>query len=154
MMKSASTLIAILFFAASISFPAFADDKLTQDQVRDLAIKANGIVETLGVDAAREIFNKEGEFKFGETYATVIDFNGVYAIFPPRPEAVGKSVLNVRDADGKFLVQEMIRIARENGEGWTEYRWLNPVTNKIQPKATFIKRVAGTELLTFIGIYK
>jgi signal transduction histidine kinase len=47
-----------------------------------------------------------------------------------------------------------VKTARENGEGWTEYRWINPVSNKVEPKLTYVKRVAGKDIAASIGIYK
>lgn len=153
-MKFTKLFFAMLFLLVLQVGGAFAQEKPSPDQVKTLLDKAVALVQTSGIDTARETFNKEGEFRFGEIYCTVLDFNGVYLAFPPRPDAVGKSVLNVKDADGHLLVQDMIRVAKDPGEGWIEYRWLNPTTNKIQPKTTLVKRIPGTEWLAFIGLYK
>ena len=120
----------------------------------DLTRKAVAIIETQGVEAAREIFNKDGEFKFGEIYVNLIDFKGSWLIYPPRPASVGLNVINLKDADGKSLIQDIIKVARDNGEGWVEYRWINPVSNKVEPKLTYVKRVAGKDIAASIGIYK
>jgi cytochrome c len=128
--------------------------KPTQDEVAALTRKAADIIESQGIEAARDLFNKDGEFKYGEIYVNLIDFAGTWLIYPPRPAGVGQSVINVKDADGKFLVQDIIKLAKENGEGWIEYRWLNPVSNKIEPKVSFVKRIPGKDLATYVGIYK
>jgi signal transduction histidine kinase len=59
-----------------------------------------------------------------------------------------------RDADGKSLIQDIVNVAREKGEGWTEYRWINPVSNKVEPKLTYVKRIADKDIAASIGIYK
>lgn len=128
--------------------------KLSQDEVMALTRKAADMVAAQGLEAAATVFNAEGEYKFGEIYVNVIDMNGVWLCYPPKPEGVGKSVLNVKDADGRFLVQDIIKVAKDKGEGWVEYRWMNPATNQIQPKVTYVKRVAGQDLIAYIGIYK
>ena len=138
-----------------ISAPAHAGSgKPTQDEVAALTRKAAAIVETQGVEAAREMFNKDGEFKFGEIYVNLIDFKGTWLIYPPRPASVGLNVINLKDADGKSLIQDIVKVARENGEGWTEYRWINPVSNKVEPKLTYVKRIADKDIAASIGIYK
>jgi len=38
--------------------------------------------------------------------------------------------------------------------GWVDYRWLNPVSNKIEPKVSFVKRVPNTDLVAYVRIYK
>jgi signal transduction histidine kinase len=128
--------------------------KPTPDEVVDLTRRAVAIVETQGVEAARELFNKEGEFKFGEIYVNLLDFKGAWLIYPPRPASVGLNVIYLKDADGKSLIQDIIRTARDSGEGWVEYRWINPVTNRVEPKLTYVKRVAGKDIAASIGIYK
>lgn len=151
-LAAASALALVLAVTAGT---ARADDlKPTPDQVVDLTRRAVAIIEAQGVEAAREIFNKEGEFKFGEIYVNLLDFKGSWLIYPPRPASVGLNVINLKDADGKSLIQNIIKAARDNGEGWVEYRWINPVSNKIEPKLTYVKRVAGKDIAASIGIYK
>jgi cytochrome c len=128
--------------------------RLSQDDVKALTLKAADMVAKSGLDNARDAFNRDGEFKHDEIYVNVIDFTGTWLAYPPRPAAVGMSVLNVKDPDGKALVQDIIKLARDQGEGWIEYRWMNPASSKIEPKITFLKRVPDQELITYIGIYK
>jgi len=146
--------VAVLAAAVSVGFAHADAKKLTQDEVKALTTKAAGLVAAQGIDAAAKVFNADGEFKFGEVYVNVIDMNGVWLCYPPKPEGVGKSVLNVKDADGKFLVQDIIKVAKEKGEGWVEYRWMNPATHQIQPKLTYLHRVPGKDMIAYIGIYK
>ena len=85
-LAAASALVLVLAVTAGA---ARADDlKPTPDQVVDLTRRAVAIIETQGVEAAREIFNKEGEFKFGEIYVNLLDFKGSWLIYPPRPASV------------------------------------------------------------------
>jgi cytochrome c len=141
--------------ALVISAPVHAGSgKPTQDEVEALTRKAAAIVESQGVEAARELFNKDGEFKYGEIYVNVIDFKGTWLMYPPRPASIGQNVINLRDADGRSLIQDIVKVARENGEGWTEYRWINPVSNKVEMKLTYVKRIADKDIAASIGIYK
>jgi cytochrome c len=151
----AAALTLFLVWALAISGPTVADPgKPDQDEVTALTRKAAAVIETEGVDAAREIFNKDGEFKFGEIYVNLIDFKGTWVIYPPRPANVGLNVFNLKDADGRFLIQDIIKAARENDEGWVEYRWINPVSNKVELKLTYVKRIADKDIAASIGIYK
>ena len=135
--------------------PAMADvPKPTQDQVREITKEAAIVLASEGLEPARRKFMAPGRFLFGEVYVNVIDENGTWLVYPPNPKNEGKSVFNVRDADGKLLVQEIIRIAKEAGEGWVEYRWLNPVSNRIEPKLTFVKRVPERGVITYVGVYR
>ena len=151
-LKTAAGLVAALLISAAGVNAQTA--RLSQDDVKALTLKAADLVAKAGVDNARDAFNREGEFKHDEIYVNVIDFTGTWLAYPPRPAAVGKSMLNVKDPDGKPLVQDIITLAKEQGEGWIEYRWLNPASNRIEPKITFVKRVPDHEMITYIGIYK
>ncbi len=127
--------------------------KPTQDEVKAIAIKAADFVAAKGVDEAAKVFTTEGEFKFGEIYVNVIDTQGNWVIYPPKPENKGKSVLNFIDEDGKELGKDILNTGLK-GEGWTEYRWKNPASNTIQPKITYVKKVPGKDLIAYVGIYK
>ena len=52
----------------------------------------------------------------------------------------GKDLYNFRDSDGKFFVQAQIAVAKK-GSGWADYKFTNPVTKKIQPKTSYIKKL-------------
>jgi cytochrome c len=150
-------LVLMIAFASAlvVSSSARAETvKPTHEEVAALTRKAAAIVETQGIEAARELFNKSGEFKYGEIYVNVIDFKGTWLIYPPRPASVGQNVINLKDADGRSLIQDIVKVARENGEGSTEYRWINPVSNKVEPKLTYVKRIADKDIAASIGIYK
>ncbi len=131
--------------------PAHAE---TQDEVKALTLKAAELVKEKGVAGAHTIFHADGEYKHGEIYVNVIDTEGKWLVYPPKPAGEGKSVLEVKDVDGKFLVKDIIKVAKEKGEGWVEYRWMNPTTNKIQDKVTFVKMVPEHNVIVYIGIYK
>jgi cytochrome c len=127
--------------------------KPTQDEVKALTVKAAEFVAAKGIDDAAKAFTTEGEFKYGEVYINVIDIQGNWVVFPPKPENKGKSVLNFIDEDGKELGKDILSTGLK-GEGWTEYRWKNPATNTIQPKITYVKKVQGKDLIVYSGIYK
>lgn len=146
--------IFILVISFFIAAPAGATEKLSQDAVKALTLEAANLIAEQGLDGARPNFYSEGKFKHGEIYVNVINGAGTWLVYPPRPAGEGQSVINVKDADGRFLVKDIIEIAEKSGEGWVEYRWLNPVSNKIEPKITFVKKIPNKDLITYIGIYK
>lgn len=152
MATTAVTVSGIVLAVPSVA--AAADAKPTQDDAKAITLKAAALVADKGLDEAAKVFNADGDFKKGEIYVNVIDFAGVWRVYPPRPAGVGQSVINVKDPDGKPIVQDILTVAKDKGEGWVEYRWLNPASNKIEPKITYVKRVPGLELVAYVGIYK
>lgn len=152
------TLIRILFaglLAFGLAGAANAQDKKpSMDDAKAITLKAADLLAGKGLDEAAKVLNADGEFKFGEIYVNVIDMDGVWKVYPPKPAAAGQNVSQVKDADGVFIVQEILKIAKEKGEGWLEYRWKNPASDKIEPKVTYVKKVNGQDLVTYVGIYK
>lgn len=155
-MKRRALISAVAAAALLIAVPALANDQRppSPESVRLLTLKAASLIAAEGIDKAREVFHAKGEFNYGEIYVNVIDTNGTWLVYPPNPRNEGKSVLNVKDTSGKLLVQEIIQVARDKGEGWVEYLWLNPASNRIEPKLTFVKYVPERGVITYIGLYK
>lgn len=141
-------------FAVAAPAPAVAQTAPTQDEAKALALKAADLIAAKGMEEAVKVFNEKGDFNYGEIYVNVIDLDGIWRAYPPRPAGVGQNVLNVKDPDGRMIVQEILTLAKDKGEGWVEYRWMNPTTNKIQPKVTYVKKVPGLDYVAYVGIYK
>ncbi len=139
-----------------VSSTCLASDTHTIEEVQALAEKAHALVVEKGIEGAKPaLHDKSGEFWSAdqELYAFVIDYDGNWVIYPPKPAGEGKNLLNVKDADGKELVREMITLSKTEGSGWTEYRWMNPATQKIQKKKTFVKAVDGQPYFVAVGLY-
>lgn len=120
-------------------------------------LKANGKEKVLA-----EINNPKGAFASGEIYLFASDYipnwdsgkdRTITLAHGANPKLVGKDMTDLKDADGNYFVKKMAEIAAsKSGEGWTEYKWPNPVTKQIEPKITFTKRY---EPLVFsCGVYK
>ncbi|WP_448188566.1 cache domain-containing protein [Azospirillum sp. sgz301742] len=130
------------------------DKKPTMDDAKAITLKAAEVLTAKGLDEASKVFNTDGEFKHGEIYVNVIDMDGVWKVYPPKPAGVGQNVSQVKDADGVFIIQEILKVAKDKGEGWVEYRWKNPASEKIEPKVTYVKKIDGQGLVAYVGIYK
>ncbi len=69
------------------------------------------------------------------------------------PAVTGKILIDLKDQDGRFIIQEFIKIATATpGRGWIDYRWLNPVTKTIEDKTALIERM-GTYYVG-VGVYR
>lgn len=128
--------------------------KPSMDDAKAITLKAAEVLAAKGLDDAAKVFNADGDFKYGEIYVNVIDLDGIWRVYPPKPAGVGQNVSQVKDADGVFIVQEILKVAKDKGEGWVEYRWKNPASEKIEPKVTYVKKVDGQNLVAYVGIYK
>lgn len=125
----------------------------TPDEAKALCLKAASYVAQHGLKAAHAAFDQEGAFYHGELYAGILDFKGNWLVYPPKPAAEGANMMGVRDADGNYVAREIVAMAQGKGEGWVKYRFLDPADHKIEAKMTYVKRVPGTDLLTYVGVY-
>jgi signal transduction histidine kinase len=67
------------------------------------------------------------------------------------PTMIGKVSADIKTPDGRAVGKE-IAAAGEKGGGTVEYQWPNPVTNKVETKVSYIKKV-GTQVCG-VGAYK
>jgi cytochrome c len=110
--------------------------------------KANGKEKTVAA-----MNDPNGEFKQGELYAFMFDFDVNCMAHPANPKLVGKNLSDLKDAEGKQFMQEMAAKAKAGG-GWTDYKWSNPETKKLQDKSSYALPVSGESIFIGCGIYK
>ncbi len=56
---------------------------------------------------------------------------------------VGVNRWGVKDPDGKYLLQEMINVAKTKGSGWVNYKYPNPKNGKIEGKTSYVEFMDG-----------
>lgn len=69
-----------------------------------------------------------------------------------REVLVGKDLIDLKDQGGKYLIREMVQIATGSGSGWIDYKWPNPITNKIEEKSAYVERMG--DYFVGVGIYR
>jgi polar amino acid transport system substrate-binding protein len=88
--------------------------------------------------------NKSAEFIKGELYVFADDFNGVSLAHPYRPDFVGNSQLDLKDANGVEFFKNMISVAKSDN-GFAYYVFANPAHNKKpELKLTYVEKVDDT----------
>jgi two-component system cell cycle sensor histidine kinase/response regulator CckA len=87
-------------------------------------------------------------------YYFITRLDGVEILFADRPEMEGKNLIDMQDTQGKFVIRDMIALARESGEGFYRYAWTKPQqTGKDFPKIAFIKHFEPFDWLIGTGEY-
>jgi len=64
---------------------------------------------------------------------------------------VGREVSSFTDVDGKAFGAEMLDAASPDG-AWVDYKWLDPATDQIEPKSSWLVEHGG--YIFGAGIYK
>jgi hypothetical protein len=154
-MKKIMWMIAALcfLFTAGTAFAADANADAKKMAI-SLVDKAIAHIKKVGPETAYKDFSdKAGAFVDGAFYVFVVDFKGMTLAHGGNPGLVGKSMYELKDADGQLFIQNSIKVAQDKGTGWVDYKWSNPTTKKIEPKSTYVARVEGTEYFVGCGIY-
>lgn len=64
---------------------------------------------------------------------------------------------DLEDVEGTKIVQELLKagLETENQQGWVSYRWLNPATDRVEMKESFVMKVSlnGEDMVVGAGIY-
>lgn len=138
----------------TLTLPACAADKGTSAEAVAMVKRAVALVKSDGKEKAFAAFadpaNKD--FHDRDLYVYAYDLNGVSLAHGANPKMVGKNLLNMKDNEGKPMIQEMVKVAKEKGSGWVDYKWPNPVTKTVESKSGYVERV--DDMLIGSGIYK
>jgi hypothetical protein len=136
------TLIAPLSLAAA---PGREDAQAIVDKAVAFA-QANGKEKLIS-----EVGKKGGAFHQGELYVFVFDETGTLLANPAAPELVGQNDVEKPDADGKLFRKDILTVANGKGSGWVDYKWKNPASGKVEPKASYVKKQGG--VIIGAGVY-
>lgn len=132
---------------------AQAAEQGTAAEAEAMVKKAVAYIKANGPEKSYDEFTNGKSFKDRDLYIIVYDLNGKNLAQGANPKLVGKDLIGLKDPDGKPLIKMFVDLAKDKGKGWVEgYKFLNPVTQKIEGKAMYLERVGDT--LVGCGIYK
>jgi signal transduction histidine kinase len=130
---------------------SLAGEKGTEEEAKAMLDRAVKTVESEGEEKAIAAFNDpEGGFRDRDLYVFCMDKDNKITAHP-NAEMRGTDVSTLEDPDGKPIGKEMIAMAAKGG-GSIEYRYMNPVSKKVENKISFLKK-AGTQNCG-VGAYK
>ena len=120
-------------------------------QTMALVDQAAALLESKGTDAFVEFRKKGSQWLKGDTYIFVLDMKGIDVFHPVQPDLEGKSIIDMKDANGKAFIRDMIEKAKTQGSGWVEYMWTKPGESEPSKKRTYIKNVKTGEDTLIVG---
>lgn len=136
-----------VFAFAGLSYASGKDD------AKSMVKKAAAYVKYQGKEKAiAEISKPRGMFDKGEMYVFAYDLQGVMVAHPKNPTLIGKNLIAVPDSDGKLFRKEIVEKAKTKGSGWVDYVYLNPETNDLEHKTTYLQKVG--DIILCCGAYK
>jgi cytochrome c len=125
----------------------------TKDEAVTMVKKAVGFIKANGAEKAyAEFSNPKGQFVDRDLYIAVYDMNGKCLAHGANAKMIGRDLLDNKDVDGKEFVKERVEMMKKQTSGWQDYKFRNPTSNQVEPKAMYVERV--NDVIVGCGIYK
>ncbi len=141
----------VLAAVLTMSLTVNAADRGTKAEAKAMAQKAAALFKEKGKDAFAVLNNKQGPFVDRDLYVAALDVSGTVVAHGANEKLVGKSLAQLKDADGKPFVQEIMAAVSANKPGWVDYRWVNPVSKEIEAKSSYVDVQGGHGFM--VGAY-
>ncbi|MBI5132383.1 MAG: cache domain-containing protein [Rhodopseudomonas palustris] len=138
---------AVVVAAAPAVAGASKDDAIAMVKKAVEAIKADGADKTYPL-----ISDKAGPFVKDDLYVVVYQLDGKVLAHGANAKFVGKDMIDAQDVDGKLYVKERVELAAKQSSFWQDYKFVNPVSKKVEPKEMYCERVENTAVCA--GVYK
>lgn len=152
-MKTIRTSTAILLVASLLGAASLAHAAATADDATAMVKKGVAFIKSSGKDKGyAEISNKAGQFKKDDLYLVVYGLDGTVHAHGANEKMIGKNLIDLKDIDGKPFVKERVELAKSKGTFWQDYKFTNPTTKKIEPKAMYCEKLDDTVVCG--GVYK
>jgi signal transduction histidine kinase len=147
---AAITMVVLLTFANSAS----ATDFGTKDEAVAMVKRVENMFAKDGADTTFNAVSDKATTSFHDRdlYPFVYDMSGNCVAHGARPALIGKNLVELKDQDGKYLIREMLELAKNPGSGWVNYKWPNPITNKIEDKTSYVEKMG--DYFVGVGVYR
>ncbi|PKR88060.1 hypothetical protein CXZ10_16515 [Pleomorphomonas diazotrophica] len=167
--KIAAIVLLAIAGLATIGYLGYADlrselmgqKKLAlQDQVQTARSMVEGFRDRAAKGEMSEAEAKEAAkavlrpVRFGpdKNYFFVYDADGVNILLPGKPELEGKSLIDMKDTNGKPLIRDMLAIAKAGGGNY-EYLWVKPGDKEASLKLAYATTVEGWNWMLGTGFH-
>lgn len=147
-----------LFFTTLLflCFPVLAaaeSERATKDDAVAFVKKAVTFLQANGKEKAMQEFSTpKGKFIDKELYIVAVDLTGNVLAQGNNSRMIGKNLLDIKDADGKYFVKEEIELAKTKGKGWVDFKWTNPVSKTLESRSFYLERI--DDFFIGSGIFK
>jgi cytochrome c len=126
----------------------------TDKEAMAMVKKGVAFLKANGKDKAFAAINDRNnkDFHDRDLYLAAHTLDGVCVAHGTNEKMVGKNFISMTDMDGKEYIKERVEFAKAKGTFWTDYKFNNPVSKKIEPKTAYCERV--DDVVVCGGVYK
>ncbi len=87
-------------------------------------------------------------------YFYIIDKKPRMLMHPYQPQLEGQDISGLQDPNGKYLIKEMVEVAKDKGAGFVEYHWqYYDDEDREEPKLSYVKEFEPWGWVLVSGIY-
>ncbi|MGL5164332.1 MAG: cache domain-containing protein [Afipia sp.] len=149
-----ASLIAIFISAVMAAIPARAGEVGSKEEAIAIVKRVQDRFARTGPDATfKAITEKDPAFIDRDLYPFVYKLDGTNVAHGANAALVGKNLIDLKDQSGKPLIRELIAAGTSPaGNGWIDYLWPNPQTNKIDQKSSYVEKMG--DYVVGVGIYR
>lgn len=155
-MKTAVTATTAVVLAALVAAGSAwsAEGAANAKEAEAMVKKGVAFIKANGKDKGYAAINDKANAQFHDRdlYLAVHQLDGKAVAHGTNEKMVGKMVIDLKDTDGKEYIKERVEWAKTKGSFWTDYKFLNPVSKKVEPKTAYCERLDDTVVCG--GIYK
>jgi signal transduction histidine kinase len=147
--------IALTIAAGALPVSTWAQSKATAAEATAMVKKGVSALKASGKDHAKvyaEVTAKDAKWVDRDLYLVVYGLDGTVRAHGANAKLVGENLIDMLDIDGKPYVKERVDLAKSKGSFWQDYKFTNPTTKKIEPKAMYCEKFEDTAVCA--GIYK
>ncbi len=130
-----------------------SDGGATKEQAIAMVKKGVSQIKANKDKAYSDISDKANpEFRDRDLYLVVYGLDGTVRAHGANTKMIGKNLIDLKDIDGKLFVKERVDMAKAQNTFWQDYKFTNPETKKIEPKAMYCEKLDDSVVCG--GIYK
>ena len=131
-----------------------ADEAATAKEAETMVKKGVAYIKANGKDKGfAEITRRDSkEFHDRDLYLAAHKLDGTCVAHGTNEKMVGKNFIDMRDIDGKEYIKERVDFGKSKANFWTDYKFVNPLSKKIEPKTAYCERL--DDYVVCGGIYK
>ncbi|MGZ3772114.1 MAG: cache domain-containing protein [Pseudobdellovibrionaceae bacterium] len=131
------------------------NDNMDRPFVVDAVRNAVKQIEKHGAKAFSLFYDPKEPFLAKDGYIFVYDLNGINLVLPPFPHLEKQNLSEMKDAQGKKFVREMLELVKKQGSGWVNYMFPKPGESISTEKSAFVTKtkIGNQWIMVGSGVY-
>ncbi|MBC3909600.1 cache domain-containing protein [Undibacterium umbellatum] len=122
---------------------AQAAERATKEEAVAMVKKAVAFYKANGREKSLAAFSDQaGQFRDRELFLIVLDPKGTAVAHTALKKMIGVNIMDLKDQNGVEIIKSFYKAVEKGNSGWSaEYTFINPATQQLEPKLTYVEKV-------------